>query len=135
MSTATAPATWTTDTSVGFVDPAATQFACRCDAGGTGFARSALGFRGQPEHRQRTTAGVSAESNANADVVGNGSANASTDASGEVLGSNGQPIGSAATSADGTLDGQGSIDLNSGVNVVKSKTLKAVAAEAVPPPT
>jgi hypothetical protein len=72
---------------------------------------------------------VGAESNANADVVGDGSANASTDASGSVL-KNGQPIGAAETSADGTLDGQGSIDLNSAVTVAKSKTQKAVGAEA-----
>jgi hypothetical protein len=43
-------------------------------------------------------------------VVGNGSANAGTDASGSVLNKNGQPIGAAETSADGTLDGAGSID-------------------------
>ena len=53
-----------------------------------------------------TTITVGAESNANADVVGDGSANASTDASGSVL-KNGQPIGAAETSADGTLDGAG----------------------------
>ena len=62
-------------------------------------------------------------------MVGDGSATASTDASGSVL-KNGQPIGAAETTADGTLDGAGSIDLNSKVNVVKTKDFKSVKADA-----